>query len=537
MARNVEEVRVYYECFEQARHYVAPIAQHALKWLKDITFIEISTMSNQSIVAKSLAGGLSIRNPDSIVTVVIDGTEHPLAWIEFTTQVFTEDHSLQGFNSLIAAGMSRIPFVKIVARRKSESDHGGNTSFDYREPYRVLWREHKTPGVQLDWPLESQGTRAVRDATHKACPPADLGLAEILSVGYEGILLGKDCADYLVEYALQASTPLAKEVAMNLTSVKEFSPNAKSTRFYIREDQKWELKFNRWGHSMDPERGMAEYYGNVIGKKLCGRINDKDARSTEEALENLRRATGISVSQPIENEQLDITYDITNCKLNRAGLIIAWYLDEFVIADQKGVDLVRLRWNVEKPTGLHVKFSTSRQTVIVRKEVVTEDDVTYVIANNVLPANGFEVQSVSYPGAQGDFGLLTGSGRAVKRKFFDVIGRKSHSKVTTVMLIEAKGARDPGPIEVDAEIACSWRDDEDYRINLLQRLSIERQAEVLACVAYPGEKPLSDELQSEVDCVVTVNENNWRIWVLNGAKLNALPVLSGVSDLPVRYKY
>ena len=163
--------------------------------------------------------------------------------------------------------------------------------------------------------------------------------------------------------------------------------------------------------------------------------------------------------------------------------------------------------------------------------------MTYVIANKLLPANEFEVQSVSYPGAQGDFGLLTGSGRAVKRKFFDVIGTKTRSNVTTVMLIEAKGARDPGPIEVDAATACSWRDDGDKRINLLRRLSAEREAQVLTCVAYPGETPMGKELQSKVDCVVTVDESNWQIWRSNGANLKSLPVLSGMSDLPVRFKY
>jgi hypothetical protein len=125
----------------------------------------------------------------------------------------------------------------------------------------------------------------------------------------------------------------------------------------------------------------------------------------------------------------------------------------------------------------------------------------------------------------------------VKRKFFDVIGIKTRSNVTTVMLIEAKGARDPGPIEVDAETACSWRDDGDKRINVLSRLSAAREAQVLACVAYPGETPMDKELRSKVDCVVTVDKDKWRIWRSNGAKLNCLPVLSGVSDLPPRYKY
>ncbi|AKL72411.1 hypothetical protein IMCC26256_11105 [Actinobacteria bacterium IMCC26256] len=534
-----EELRIYYECLEQARHFVAPIAQTATGILADPIFIEISKATAKSVIAKSLAMGLALRNPDAIVTVVRESVEIPLVWIEFTTQVYTEDHALQGFNSFVAAGNANIPFVKIVARRVSASDHGGATNFDYRQPFRILWRDYGTPSVQLEWPLSEDATTALRNLEHKACPPEDLGLGELLEVAYKGACSGGSASEAIRDYAIVSRTPLAQNIAENMADVGVHIERLRSTRFYRRADGRWELKFNRWGHSMDPERGMAEFYGSLLKVPLAGRLNDPKANNAEEALVALRRHTGINIPlAALTNKRIfQAEQFILNSALNRAGLIIAWYCDEFTIGDRDGNTLVTIKWVLGKPDGLKVLFSTADVTKIVEKTHVTEDDVTYVVANETYPKNGFVIQSVSYPGAQGDLGVLTGAGRAVRRKFFDVIATKIVGAKTVISITESKGSAQRSIIQPDIDTVLSWRDDSANRKNLLTRIGEKMTSIVLASIAYPGSKVVPSNRGADLDMVILVEPDEWQIWAPLNSSVLGIDVPKGVSNLPVRYKY
>jgi hypothetical protein len=540
MEVNRLELRIYYECLEQALHFLAPISQRATGISTFPTLIEISKTTESSVVAASLASGLALRNPDGIVTVVVNGVEHPLAWIEFTTQATTEDHSLQGFNSLVAAGAARIPFIKIVARRSSTSSHGGNTSFDFLEPYKLLWREFSTPGIQLDWPVTSDGSRAVRDPKFRACPPSDLGLEEVIRACYAGVLGGTNASDALVDYVLTSTSEIAQSFKSNMGAVSAFVAKPKSTRFYQRSDGRWELKFNRWSHSMDPERGMAEYYGTLLGVQLVGRLNNPLANSIQAALDDMRRGTGINVpsSAVINGEVNNADEFILQSNLNRAGLIIAWYCDEFILGDKDGKVLVKLRWNVSKPHGLNIPFEIGPMTEIQSKLTITEDDVTYVIANQVLPANGFDVLSVSYPGAQGDLAILTGSGRSVQRKYFDIIAVKAEQgEQKIVSLIEAKGKRQSSVIYPDVETVLAWQVEPDRRANLLDRIEVDRDSIISSSVAYPGSIPVTTKRQDELDMVILVENDEWKVFGMKEETVPGIAIQVGSTSLPPRYVY
>ena len=534
------EIRIYYECLEQALHYVLPACQKAIGADIDATLIEISKASSSSIIAESLANGLALRNPDGIVTAIVDGVELPLVWIEFTTQVETEDHTLQGFNSLVAAGSAGIPFVKVVARRSSGADHGGNTSFDFLEPYRLLWRDYQTPSIQLDWPTTADGSRALRHPKYRACPPTDLGLVEILQACVRGVLSGTSSSRALANYAKAESSQISDAIRENMRGVTKYTPNQRSTRFYQRQDDRWELKFNRWGHSMDPERGMAEYFGTLLAEPLVGRMNDNEAKTAAQALEAMRRGTGIAV--PIDAVQDGRVNNAENyflqSALNRAGIIIAWYCNEFILADADGNSLVVLSWDLSKPQCLNVPFETAPVTKVFLKTEVTEDDVTYVVANRVLPDNNFDVLSVSYPGAQGDLAILTGNGRSVKRKYFDVIGTKStESEEKLLLLVEAKGKRHASAIEPDVDTVLAWSVEPDMRSNLLNRVELDQDTRVSSSVAYPGQSLASVSRQDELDLVVLVDGDGWKIVPGSSSSIDGVQIFSGKNLLPVRHKY
>jgi hypothetical protein len=101
--------RIYYESYEQAAHYLLPallkIVPHANFELVRLSKI---TKSSKSTVADSIVKSLLFKNPDSLFTVIHNNKEYPLAWLEISTAVETEDHDLQRFDSIVSASLSNI---------------------------------------------------------------------------------------------------------------------------------------------------------------------------------------------------------------------------------------------------------------------------------------------------------------------------------------------------------------------------------------------------------------------------------------------
>jgi len=530
-------VRIYYECLEQGYYYLLPIVEKVFGTASKVELVEISRATTDSVVSSSLASALAIRNPDGIITVIKDGMEIPLVWLEFTTQVMTFDHTAQGFNSLAAAGSARIPVVKFIADRVSGSAHGGAQPFDPRIPWQILFTKYDTPGLQLTWPVSDNGRSALRDALHMACPEGELGLKEILEVVYSGILKGVMPADSLIAYAKSGSTEIANSLALNLVEPAVFVPAPRSTRFYKNESSEWTLKFNRWDHSMDPERGLAELMHHWVGEKLIGRIHDPDAVSRSGAIEKFSRGTGIQFAHLPREEVIDITESIESSALNRAGLAIAWTCKKFTVANGAGSDQVTFTWKVEKPTGLRVLFDEAQITEIHPKNEITEDDVAFVIANRFFPVNGFTVQSVSYPGAQGDFALITGSGRSVKRKYFDVIAQKMDNGKRIVVLCEAKGSATRQIISRDIQGVLDWRDDEKLRKVLLDKLEAPSGTQIIGSLAYEADAVISSKNSDKMDFVILVNQSSWRLWEPFEKSISGIVEREGNSDLPARFRY
>ena len=529
------EIRIYYECLEQAFFYLRPIVEKALDGNCNIKLIEISTMTSESVIAEALANALAIRNPDGIITVIDNEVEIPLVWIEFTTQVKTLDHMAQSFNSFVAAGSERIPVVKFVAERTSRSAHGGAQTFDNRVPFQILFDSFNTPGIQLEWPVSEDGRFAIRHHLHKACPAYELGLVEILTVCFAGLAKGSKPADALIAFANSESSPIAISMKQNLRKPNAFVPAPRSTRFY-RNGGEWTIKFNRWGHSMDPERGLCELMFHWLQTKLVGRINDPEATNSFEALNNFKRATGIKV--PVgDHKKINITDVISISNVNRAGLIILWCCNSFTICSKSGKELVTLFWDAKKPDGLKNIFRTAAQTEIYSKDFITEDEVTFVVANRILLENNFNVHSVSYPGAQGDFALLTGSGRAVKRKYFDVISVKNVNGKDFVLLTESKGEVTSSIIASDVKNVLDWNYDNALRKVLLGDMGKDSDSKIISSIAYIADDLIDCDRSDELDFVVLVSPKEWKIECNQLHSDLGLTVIEGKSDLPIRHKY
>jgi len=528
---DIGQFRVYFECLEQAEHFGIEAIRSAIGDGADIQLIRLPSSASQASLANSLYQGLAMKNPDLVISYVKNGKEIPLVWIEISTAVLAEDHIQQRFDSVVAASKINVVFVKIESPRSSPSDHGGNTSFDQSEMFRLGRQTLDVYGFHIIWPTTKDGLRAQRSETRASCPVTTLGLEDLLReltqiVNLHGRLVTSelDKSKTLPQWAQHQieryQLPLAPLVPR------------KSTRFF-KEGNDWILKFNRWGHAMDPERGMSWYHRFRTNERLVGKIHDPEARDRSSAIENFQRATGARVAKSSNDYEfnIDISRDLTKSNINRSGLAIFSTCKKFIVCNSDGTPLVQFVWSELQAGSGGNRNLTSR---VVSSAATNEDEVTYATCHALVKHLSLKPHSVSYPGAQGDFALLEGSGRAVRRTYVDLIAVDKMSLPSKILLVESKGNRTRANIESDAHKILTWRDNPGRRKNLLERLGASDSAHVMVGCAYPGEDFLDMPLQREhdLDFEIVVSRSALRYRSIEDPKETVVLDL----DLPKQYE-
>ena len=156
------EFRIYYESLEQCLYYVRPILIESLKFNKidnyKITLISKSQQSFDSkknifrnSYAKLISKILIKKNPDVIISVIKNSKEIPISIMEFSTAVFTKDHELQRADNFLPALNSNCIYIKISPLNKSKGNHGGDTNYDYVQPYAAFFQNYNELSFHINW--------------------------------------------------------------------------------------------------------------------------------------------------------------------------------------------------------------------------------------------------------------------------------------------------------------------------------------------------------------------------------------------------
>ena len=95
----IEEIRIYYESYEQALHFIKP----SLYIYKNIPILLIKKSKNYKKYSFNLAPIVFWKDQDILISIISNGIEYPIIAVEFSTAVFTEDHELQRSDSLASA--------------------------------------------------------------------------------------------------------------------------------------------------------------------------------------------------------------------------------------------------------------------------------------------------------------------------------------------------------------------------------------------------------------------------------------------------
>ena len=499
------EIRVYYESLEQANHFILPSILAAIKKSGKHVPVELVKLAgDHELYSKEVAPIVFWKEVDAMVTVVEKEVEHPLLLIEFSTAVFTEDHELQRFDGLVAAARNNCIYVKISPSSKiSPSEHGGNIDFDLAGPYSLVWRKWKKIFFHFDWKCDEKGVVLVQD-DFVSCPKRieefdfliDNIVGELLNKGYYGkwseslndrLATNKDLAEW--------KKRLTESHEDSLSSL-----NTSRTRWIAKDpilgEAALELKINRFGHAMDPERGMLAYYGcssaAVISKMLLTAQNDAWYKDTpqESAISGYIKKSGLTTAYDYlycfalgsglhsNAEFMDVVrkfegnpakmvrYDLTRfiernfSSLNKPLRTIFGNSRLFAIEDSSGNRRVTFTWQPYEELEFFKDYPAT--TPLRERTSFDEDDVTYVSIHNILRPNGYRIVAASYPGAQGDRVILvqSGTGRRQQRTYLDIVAFLP-DRFTNLQENKPRFVRDT--IQEDIDVLAKFKTEQDYK--------------------------------------------------------------------------
>ena len=272
------ELRIYYESLEQAQNYILPLIERIFRKIDIRTEVKLVKIKKGYLnYSKTVAPLIYWKDPDVLITVIKNNIEYPILIVEFSSAVFTEDHELQRFDGIVVSAKNNCIYTKISpdSKKSQSGDHGGNTKFDPIGPYSVILKKYGKTFYHFDWKCDKKGDIIVNQ-DYLSCPK-DLKEFEIFIeklirfVNNRNISSDKWTEDFdKTLLAIQYFKEWKKKLQdYNPTEISKLNT---SRTLWIPKTKELVLKINRFGHAMDPERGMLAYYGticeNVIVKML-----------------------------------------------------------------------------------------------------------------------------------------------------------------------------------------------------------------------------------------------------------------------------
>ncbi|MBK8980809.1 MAG: hypothetical protein IPM38_00445 [Ignavibacteria bacterium] len=496
----MKEVRIYFECLEQAAHFIKPILEQTESFNKRLFEIKLIKLAgNFKFYSKLVAPVVYLKDPDILITIVENEIEYPLFQLEISTAVFTEDHELQRFDGIVASIENNCIYGKLSPTNKtSQSAHGGNTKFNYLTSYKAIYDTYGKLAFHFDWPCENGNV--IVNENYLSCPAEVKTLNSFLKqlanfVSTRKINFSKWLLDFEIELVKEEGFPEWIEKLKGF-SMPDFKTKNTSRTVWKEENKELHLKINRFGHAMDPERGMLAYYGticeNTIAKMLFDKNNTawyKDT-SNEKAISNYLKKNGLKTASDflhcfilgsginknknfveltkkfLGGKAKSINIDLSKflsknfITLNKALRTVFKFSKQLHITDTEGEIRIKFFWNKFCVANDFSNFPAI--TLIQNRTFFDEDDITYISVHNVLRQNGYKLIAVSYPGAQGDRVVLAeaGTGRRQKRRYIDIISflPKRH-----IALQENKGKFSSDSIQYEISELSKYKSDKAYK--------------------------------------------------------------------------
>lgn len=455
----IDELRIYAGCLEQGldfREYFLSIDKNL--HIKNIypTKSKGAILQTDSILQRIT----KLKDFDIAITIVSQSKEIPILMVEYSTAVPTDDHKMQRSDVYFWTSIFQVVVLKISPLAKdSFANHGGGDKITLPREISLTLKQ-KAVVYFVDWQSD-KNSQLITNDKRLSCVAHSFEIHNILANILDKVKKYADFAQVYENLLCEQIKHFSDKELQNLQNIF-----VDSTRFQ-RIDKKVIVKINRFGHAMDPDRGIlffvSQLFGveNIITKFIiqreraegkesyktlfCGLSQSIKAKisplltkpfSEKTALDIFKIAIGITLDftkitskryKILDNDLKDFlqTYKSTVYKsifLNSCRLQLCNY-NHSVICEIEWSDkiikdyLSSLKTDIKTPLKLYPLSSSEAK----------EDIITYA-SIKLLEKIECKILAVSYPDAQGDKAILIGQGRATKRIYLDIIATISNSK-------------------------------------------------------------------------------------------------------------
>jgi hypothetical protein len=479
---KIDVIRIYAEVLEQGIDFKEYFQSIGI----DCPIINIYTkkVHGEIVSSDSLVSRIrKSKDVDVLITAICNDQEIPLLMVEYSTAVPTDDHKMQRSDVYYWGAVYKTPIMKIYPLSKGMAqDFGGGDKITDADEI-VLAKHHGAIFYPILWHTipHSDVLDTKRNALSCIANNTEIKtvLSQLLKCFNDNSTIDSFYNSLLLNYDQQYSHILAQR---NTNNIKSLISN--STRFHWDNDN-LTVKINRFGHAMDPDRGVLFFVNMLVGADhtvteiQVNRDSDFNARGGYSSLfdalsrknelssyvKNLIHTqkntfsdenalhifvTALNLPTSLFTKVSNAKYAIADAKLydflikhpSISIKSIFFLSTKLILTDQYRRTICSITWNTapikQYLNTLYEANYTPLEISSLSHSAAKEDIVTYASVE-LYKKMQCDLLAVSYPGAQGDRCILSGgAGRKVLRTYIDIIAYQENAGITTVYLEECK---------------------------------------------------------------------------------------------------
>lgn len=492
---RIDEIRIYSEVLEQGLDF----KDYFLKAKIQAPIKTVYAKKGRSANSKSDSLVTKLRNckdVDVLITFISSNKEYPVLMVEYSTAVPTDDHKMQRSDVYFWGSLFKVPELKIYPNAKGMNQQfGGGDRFEDEQEQIIAYRHGAILWPVLWHTVDSFDVLETKDNA--------LSCIHYSSEIYEYISFIISCFEKAHDFDDLHLIEMANFKRANKKIFDKYDKNnlhtmiVDSTRFkWERNPNKLVVKINRFGHAMDPDRGVLFFVNMLVGfdnaateiqvnrgrniKERGGYSALFDATSNEDVL--IKYVSNIISKKNNVFDDNDAIYVFRKAlnipdnvipfkKVNNHEYIIEdldmiqfmgsypsittksifFLTSELRLTDKNRKVICKIKWNYLGPNLFFSSLLSNNFKPLLITELsnsdTKEDLITYASVELYKRLN-FGLLAVSYPGAQGDRCILSGSGRGVKRTYVDIIAYSKGNGGYVVYLEECKDNISKSPQDI-----------------------------------------------------------------------------------------
>ena len=259
---KIDVIRIYAEVLEQGIDFKEYFQSIGIEC--PIINIYTKKVHGEIVSSDSLVSRIrKSKDVDVLITAICNNQEFPLLMVEYSTAVPTDDHKMQRSDVYYWGAAYKTPIMKIYPLNKGMAQDfgGGNKITDADEI--VLAKHHGAIFYPIQWHTMPDSYVLNTKPNALSCIASNNEIKTVLSQLLKCFDDNSNIESFynslLLNYDQQYSHILTQR---NVNNIKSLITN--STRFRW-EDDNLTVKINRFGHAMDPDRGVLFFVNMLVG--------------------------------------------------------------------------------------------------------------------------------------------------------------------------------------------------------------------------------------------------------------------------------